>query len=51
MMGATLVMRSEPKQFVLNIKMGYNRNRLLDLENRLVVAKAEVGWGRDGVGV
>ena len=28
-----------------------NRNRLTDIENRLVVAKGEEGWGRDGLGV
>ena len=27
------------------------RNRLTDIEDRLVVAKGEMGWGRDGVGV
>ena len=27
-----------------------NRNRLTDVENRLVVAKG-AGWGRDGLGV
>ena len=27
-----------------------NRNRLTDIENRLVIAKEE-GWGKDGVGV
>ena len=29
----------------------YSRNKLTDIENRLVVAKEEDGWGRDGVGV
>ena len=28
-----------------------NRNRLTDIENRLVVAKGEEWWGRDGLGV
>ena len=28
-----------------------NRNRLTDTENRLVVAKEEGGWGKDGLGV
>ena len=28
-----------------------NRNRLMDIENRLVVAKGEGEWGRDGLGV
>ena len=28
-----------------------NRNRLTDIENRLVVAKGEDGWERDGLGV
>ena len=28
-----------------------NRNRLTDIENRLVVAKGERGWGRDKLGV
>ena len=28
-----------------------NRNRLTDIANRLVVAKGEGGWGRDGLGV
>ena len=27
-----------------------DRDRLTDTENRLVVAKGEVGWGRDGLG-
>ena len=27
-----------------------NRNRLIDIENRLVVAKGETGWGNDGLG-
>jgi len=25
--------------------------RLTDIENRLVVAKGEKGWGRDGLGI
>ena len=29
----------------------YSRNKLTDIENRLVVAKEEDGRGRDGVGV
>ena len=28
-----------------------NRNRLTDIENRLVVAKGEEEWGREGLGV
>ena len=28
-----------------------NRNRLTDVENRLVIAKGEERWGRDGLGV
>ena len=28
-----------------------NKNRLTDIENRLVVAKGEGRWGRDGLGV
>ena len=27
-----------------------NRGRLIDMENRHVVAKAETGWGNDGLG-
>ena len=27
------------------------QNRLTDIENRLVVAKGEGGWKRDGLGV
>ena len=38
---------------ILTFKSYYlrNRNRLKDIENRLVVAKGEGGWGRDGPGV
>ena len=28
-----------------------NKNRLTDIENRLVVAKGEGAWERDGLGV
>ena len=37
-----------------NLKYDINelpRNRLTDIKNRLVVAKGEVGWGREGLGV
>ena len=28
-----------------------NRNRLTDIENKLIVIKGERGWGRDKLGV
>ena len=42
--------------YMWNLKYGtngliYRTDRLTDTENRLVVAKREVGWGGDGVGV
>ena len=47
MVGPTLIIRSEPKQFVLNIEC--SRNRLRDLENRPVVASEGGATGRMGV--
>ena len=47
MVGLTLIMRSEPERFVLNIEC--SRNRLTDLEKRLVVAREVEATGRMGV--